>query len=102
MTNFYADGRPAEEGGKPLRYDAGGRPHTVGGNGGDPLLVASTADVRRQLDSCRLDRVFLRQTIETVLETAKACPPTVEDYPVWKVLAVVCELALHLTEDPRG
>ena len=29
MSNFYADGRPASQGGDAVRYDAGGRAHTV-------------------------------------------------------------------------
>lgn len=31
MSKHYADGRPAEQDGRQVKYDAGGSPHFVGG-----------------------------------------------------------------------
>lgn len=51
MTKHFADGRPAEQDGRTVRYDAGGKAHTLPSP--DPLLQASARDVRRQLDKTR-------------------------------------------------
>lgn len=75
MSKFYADGRPAENGGRQVKYDAGGRAHEVGGGESDPLGVASKGDVLRQLGNTRLEVIFLRTTIKTVLEAIGAMEP---------------------------
>jgi hypothetical protein len=74
MSKFYADGRPAESGGRQVKYDAGGRPHEVGG-GSDPVAETSRRDVLRQLAEVRHEVIFLRATIKTVLEAIEAMEP---------------------------
>lgn len=45
MTRYYADGRPADCGGKAIRYDAGGRAHLVDRYGEVEVLKAERREV---------------------------------------------------------
>lgn len=110
MTKLYADGRPAESGGRQVVYDAGGRPHEVGpmpkaidSNGfiaaADRLYEASRADVARQMADLREQRVFLRQTLDAIGDVAASAPASLEDKAIWQEVFAICLIALAFTEE---
>lgn len=99
MTKFYADGRPAQEGGKPVRYDAGGRAHVAGESGGDLLYLASRTDVLLQLNQVRIEKVYLQETLKTIADVAKRYPGNMPESSLWATIAALCDLALDVTEE---
>lgn len=76
MTRFYADGRPAEIGGQPVRYDAGGRAHVLAVDHVE-VVARGPLDLRALQDIEALSRVEpttdagLREALSDIYEIAR-------------------------------
>lgn len=104
MTKFYADGRPAEEGGKPVRYDAGGRAHVVGGDGvvmPEPIRAAEKTLASEEMKELKAQLVFLRGTVRILQDVLGSVPKEFQGADIFHLLANFAGVALDLTEKPK-
>jgi hypothetical protein len=101
MTKFYADGRPADEGGRPVRYDAGGRAHVVGGDGGSmPQPVAKAAERIAADEDAQVTIIALQAALKVLRDVLGSAPKSMQGYELLHLLSTFADAVLHATEAP--